>query len=119
MSRRPTRDTQNTTPGAGDFPNVTPNVQDLHNTSDIRFVMVEVGKMTTAVENLKEKVDKLDANDTKIQNGIALIKGGLFVAAVFFGFLGWVFSSQINSLRDTLLSMPNITQQQQPAQPDK
>ncbi|MBC05701.1 MAG: hypothetical protein CMO10_05345 [Thalassospira sp.] len=78
--------------------------------------MVEIGKMTTAIEGLQDKVDKLDANDRKIQSGISQIKGGLIVAGIALGFLGWLFSDQISALRTTIVSAPAPTQQA-PAQP--
>jgi hypothetical protein len=46
-----------TNPTTADFPEVTP--RNLHDTSDIRFVMIEIGKLTTGMEGLTKSIDKL------------------------------------------------------------
>ena len=93
-----------------EFPSVTP--QDLHPTSDIRFVMVEIAKLSSSVERLIDDVkvqgEKLDAvriqtssidrlvTDVKsqsekldvVRHQITYVKGGIKVAVVVLGLLG-------------------------------
>lgn len=65
-----------------DYPQVPP--RDLYPTSDIRFVMVEVGKLTANVERLIGDVssqgDKLD----EIKHRVSFIKGAIWASAAFF-----------------------------------
>lgn len=46
-----------------EYPSVPPP-RELYQTSDIRFVMVEIGKLTTSVEALVRNVEKLDRKVT-------------------------------------------------------
>ena len=59
-----------------DYPQSTP--RDLHPTSDIRFVMVEVGKLTASVDRLiadvKSQGEKVDA----IRHQVTFIKGAMW-----------------------------------------
>ena len=78
--RTPSTPTE-TTPS--EFAQVVP--RDLYATSDIRFVMIEIGKLTTAVDRLIEDTkshgDKIDA--LRIQ--AAYIKGGIAVGVLLIG----------------------------------
>lgn len=79
-----------------DFAQGTP--RDLHPTSDIRFVMVEVGKLTANVERLiadvKSQGDKLDEikDRTNFIKGAMWI-GGLGLAAIISG-AGWLMTNK-------------------------
>jgi hypothetical protein len=62
---------------------------ELHATSDIRFVMWEVGKLTTAVDGLTKAIDKLgdrvDKQSEKISDlkeKVAFTKGALWVIGI-------------------------------------
>ena len=87
---------QNTTPE--EFPSVSP--RDLYPTSDIRFVIVEVAKLTTQVERLIEDVkghgDKIDA----VRHQVTFVKGALWVIggimALVVVALGWYFSGKLS-----------------------
>jgi len=63
------------------FPNVTPP-QDLHPTSDIRFVMVELGKVGTKLDRLIEDVDKHGDKIGKLEKTIDRVWTGGIVAGV-------------------------------------
>ena len=59
------------------FPQTSP--QDLYPTSDIRFVLIEIGKLTTKVDRLiddvKSQGDKIDT----VRNQISFVRGALWV----------------------------------------
>jgi hypothetical protein len=88
--RRPTPIDQSTTPD--EFPQVPP--RDLHPTSDIRFVMVEVAKLSTLVERLIADVGAREKKIDDLRHQATYIKGGLGVAVIGMGLLGW-FVSQV------------------------
>lgn len=77
MAKRPT--SSSSTPS--DFPQVTP--PDLYATSDIRFVMLEIGKLTAKVDRLVDDVgshgDKID--DLKHQS--SFVKGVVAASTAF------------------------------------
>lgn len=60
-----------------DFPSVTP--RDLYPTSDIRFVLVEIGKLSSSVERLivdvKSQSDKLDV----VRHQVTFVRGAMWV----------------------------------------
>lgn len=77
--KRPPSDGSNQTPS--NFPDVvTP--RDLHATSDIRFVMLEIGKLTSSVDRLiadvKSQGDKIDT----IRHHVSFIKGAAWVIGI-------------------------------------
>jgi hypothetical protein len=96
LARRPAGDDQNAAPA--DFPQVPP--RDLHPTSDIRFVIGEVAKLTVQVERLIDDVrghgDKIDA----VRHQVTFVKGALWVIggvmAIVLLALGWYFSGKLS-----------------------
>ena len=60
-----------------EFPSVPP--RDLYPTSDIRFVMVEVGKLTEAVNTLKETLKETKTTVDWLKYIIALATGAIIV----------------------------------------
>lgn len=81
MARAPTSNEPNATPK--EYPQVTP--RDLHATSDIRFVMHEVGRLTANVDRLiadvKGQGDKID----DVRHRISFLKGAVWVALPLIG----------------------------------
>lgn len=62
-----------------DFASAPP--RDLHPTSDIRFVITEVAKLTTQVERLIQDVDKIDTKVEAVCHQVTFVKGALWVIA--------------------------------------
>jgi hypothetical protein len=87
---------QNTTPE--EFPSVSP--RELYPTSDIRFVIVEIAKLTTKVERLIEDVnghgDKIDAlrHQVTFVKGAMWVIGGIMTLVVLA--LGWYFIGKLS-----------------------
>lgn len=86
-------------PGSPDeLPQGSP--RDLHPTSDIRFVMVEIGKLTSTVDGLVKSVDKhgdkLDDITGKVDflKGAAWVIGGILTILVIA--IGWYFAGKLN-----------------------
>ena len=90
MAKRPT--SLNERPE--DFPQTTP--RDLHATSDIRLVMIELAKLATKVDRLigdvADQTEKVDA----LRQQSTYIKGGLAVAAIAFALFGWFISQLVD-----------------------
>lgn len=86
MVRRPTHIGPDTAPQ--DFPQVTP--RDLHPTSDIRFVITEVAKLTTQVERLIQDVGKLDTKVDAVCHQVTFVKGALWVIGGLMAIMGVV-----------------------------
>jgi uncharacterized membrane protein YjjP (DUF1212 family) len=78
--------------------------RDLHPTSDIRFVIVEVTKLSTLVERLIKDVgaqeEKLDA----LRHQATYIKGGLAVAVIALGLFGWFISQMVDGKLQAVLT---------------
>jgi hypothetical protein len=77
-----------------DFPQVPP--RDLHPTSDIRFVIVEVTKLSTLVERLISDVKDQDKKLDDLRGQATYIKGGLAMLAVVIGVAGWIISTALD-----------------------
>lgn len=60
-----------------DYPQVTP--RDLHPTSDIRFVITEVTKLSTLVDRLIQDVGKLEDKVDGVRHQVTFVKGALWV----------------------------------------
>lgn len=65
--------------------------RDLHPTSDIRFVMTEVAKLTERIDNLIERVGDMKGASKEtsdklvdIEKSIAFVKGAVWVFGIFF-----------------------------------
>jgi uncharacterized membrane protein YjjP (DUF1212 family) len=84
-----------------DFPQTTP--RDLHPTSDIRFVMVEIAKLSTQVARLIEDVDEQSKKLDGIRQQSSYIKGGLAVAVLCLGVFGWFLSQIVEGRLKTVL----------------
>jgi hypothetical protein len=73
----------------GELPQGSP--RDLHPTSDIRFVITEVAKLTERIDNLIDRVGDLksDGKETRdrlfsIEKSISFVKGAVWVLGGFF-----------------------------------
>lgn len=81
-----------------DFPGVTP--RDLYPTSDIRFVMIEVGKLSSSVDRLiadvKSQGDKIDA----VRHQVTFVKGGFYFLTGFIALAAYL----LNAKWDTILA---------------
>lgn len=78
--------------------------RDLHPTTDIRFVMVELAKLSTLVDRLITDVgaqeDKLDA----LRHQATYIKGGMAVAVVALGLFGWFITQMVEGKLQAVLN---------------
>ena len=87
---------------------------DLHETSDIRFVMIEVGKLTIAVEFLtnafKDQGAKLDALRTKASWLVGGVVVGTFFLLAFGGFLVWLFSAHGEIFLEVLKALGKVAE---------
>jgi hypothetical protein len=85
-------------PDPEDFPQTTP--RDLYATSDIRFVMLEIGKLMTKVEGLSSSVDKQGDKLDDIAHKVTFVKGALWVIGglitVGLLILGWYLSGKLS-----------------------
>ncbi|ABE31667.1 hypothetical protein DR64_3447 [Paraburkholderia xenovorans LB400] len=74
-----------------EFAEITPP-RDLYATSDIRFVMLEIGKLTSSVDRLisdvKSHGDKID----QVRHQVTFVKGGLYVLAPVVAFISYLFA---------------------------
>jgi hypothetical protein len=57
----------------------TVGAQDLHPTSDIRFVIHEIGKLTSKVDRLIDDVDKHGDKIDAVRHQVTFVKGALWV----------------------------------------
>lgn len=81
--RPPSEPSEVATPS--DFPSVTP--RDLHPTTDIRFVIHELGKLTSQVGRLIDDVEAHGKKIGEVKDAINFVKGALWMigAAVVVG----------------------------------
>lgn len=77
-----------------EFAQTTP--RDLHPTSDIRFVIAEVSKLSTLVDRLIKDVETQGEKVDKLTRQATLIKGGMAVGAVAITFFGWFISKIVD-----------------------
>lgn len=81
-----------------DYPQVTP--RDLHPTSDIRFVITEITKLSILVDRLIKDVGKLEEKVDGVRHQVTFVKGALWVIggvmAVVAVFTTWYFSGKIS-----------------------
>lgn len=73
-----------------DFPNVTP--RDLYPTSDIRFVLVEIGRLASKVDRLIDDVNKQDEKLDKLLHQSTYIKGFIAAGVVLVSAFIWIAS---------------------------
>lgn len=81
-----------------DFPDVTP--RDLYPTSDIRFVLLEIGKLTSKVDRLIHDVDKQDEKLDKLLHQSSYIKGAIAIGVALTGIFVWVASQFLSTRWD-------------------
>jgi len=88
-------------PTQSDLPTGTPP-RELFPTSDIRFVMVEVGKLTAHVERLIEDVKSQSTKLDALAHQASFIKGGIAVSTFFLTAIiavaSYILSSKWNDL---------------------
>lgn len=91
-------------PTQQELPQGTP--RDLYPTSDIRFVMLEVGKLTANVERLISDVKSQGTKIDEIRHQASYIKGGIAAATavitVIVTVAGFILSSRWDSAVDAL-----------------
>lgn len=96
MAKAPLKPVAGTTPE--EFPQVPP--KDLYSTSDIRFVMLEIGKLTTKVDRLIEDVSGQSEKLDKVCHQVTFVKGALYVIGALMGIViiaaGWYFSGKLS-----------------------
>ena len=96
MAKRPSDPNEVIAPS--DFPATTP--RDLHPTSDIRFVIHELGKLTSEVGNLVGTVKSHGEKIGEVKDAISFVKGALWViglAALLVGsIIGLIMSGKIS-----------------------
>ena len=85
-----------------DFPQTTP--RDLHPTSDIRFVMIELAKLSTLVDRLIKDVGNQEEKIDALRHQATYIKGGLAVAVVAIGLFGWIISQMVSGKLQAVLT---------------
>ena len=102
-------------PTPGEMPQVTP--RDLHATSDIRFVIVEIGKLTANVDRLlegnrdaavalKEHSESVNVRISEIEKAILKARTAFYVSALilalllpaFGGIMWWALGERVSSL---------------------
>ena len=87
-----------------EFAQTTP--RDLHPTSDIRFVMTEVSRLSTLVERLIKDVETQSGKVDKLNNQATFIKGALFAGgvavAVFGWFITWLVDGKLEKVLEAL-----------------
>lgn len=99
MVRKPTH-VDNSVPE--EFPQVAP--RDLHPTSDIRFVMTEVAKLSTLVERLIKDVGDQEKKIDDLRHQATFIKGGIAVAVVALGVVGWLINQALDGKLQAILT---------------
>lgn len=105
MARKPGnngggRDPQET---PSEFPETTP--RELHPTSDIRFVMHEVGRLTANVERLIADVQAQGSKIDELRQQASYIKGGMAVAVILIGAFIWIASTFLSAKWDAAVAV--------------
>ena len=81
-----------------DFPNTTP--RDLHPTSDIRFVMLKIGELTTKVDSLIKSVDSHGSKIDDLRDKVIFVKGAVWVLGALVAVIGvaavWYFTGKLS-----------------------
>jgi hypothetical protein len=95
-----------------DFPQVQP--QDLYATSDIRFVMLEIGKLTTKVDRLIEDVKDQGIKISTLNSQATFLKGWIAAAVVIIGVVVWVASSILDHKWDSIITALDALPKQTP-----
>ena len=81
-----------------DFPQAPP--RDLHQTSDIRFVMLSIGELTTKVDALVKAVDGHGDKIDDLRLKVSFVKGAIWVLGGALALLivaaTWYFSGKLS-----------------------
>lgn len=81
-----------------DFPQTTP--RDLYATSDIRFVMVTIGELTTKVDSLIKSVDSHGEKLDDLRHKVSFVKGAMWVIGGVLAIISiavvWYFSGKLS-----------------------
>lgn len=88
MAKKPSDPTEVIAPS--DFPATTP--RDLHPTTDIRFVIHELGKLTSQVTRLIGDVDGHGKKIDEVKDAISFVKGAIWVAGIVIVVSGAIIS---------------------------
>jgi hypothetical protein len=80
------------------------SARDLYPTSDIRFVMVEIAKLSTLVERLISDVGDQAEKIDGLRHQATYIKGGLAVAVAALALFGWFMSQLIEGKLQAVLT---------------
>jgi hypothetical protein len=96
------------------FPSVPPP-QDLYQTSDIRFVMVELGKIGTKIDHLSDTVTKHTDKIGSLERTVDRVRTGAIVAGVVIsasvGLFWWALGDRISTaVRTGLFPSENVGQ---------
>jgi hypothetical protein len=83
-----------------EYPQVTP--RDLYPTSDIRFVMVEIGKLTANVDRLIEDVKSHGGKLDDIKHNVSFVRGAVWASAGLIAALIAVVSFFLSSKWDAM-----------------
>jgi hypothetical protein len=95
-------------PRAGSSSEVaTTGAQDLHPTSDIRFVIHEIGKLTSKVDRLIEDVGKHSEKIDAVRHQVTFVKGALWVIGFIIIAAGVVVTWYVTGKFSITLSPPS------------
>ena len=89
-------DSRDTSPE--EFPQTTP--RDMYATSDIRFVMLTIGELTTKVDSLISSVDNYGEKIDDLRHKVSFVKGAMWVIGGVLAILSiaaiWYFSGKLS-----------------------
>lgn len=96
------------------MPQVAPP-QDLHPMADIRFVIVEVSKLTERIDQLIADVKEHGTRLRTIETAVDRVKTGAYVAGVIFSLVGvvfwWAIGDKVTlAVRSALTAPPVVIQ---------
>lgn len=90
-----------------DFPQTTP--RDLHPTSDIRFVMRDLGELTAKVDRLIADVAGHGTKIDEMRHQVSFVRGAIWVAGLVLGLTillaGWYVQGRIAELLDAIAKL--------------
>lgn len=93
------------------FPSVPPPV-DLYPTSDIRFVLIELGKIGTKIDGLSDKIEKQTTKVEVLERTVDRVKTGGYVAIAILGAVGafawWAIGDRITNAVRVALAIPAL-----------
>ena len=93
-----------------DIANVPP--RDLYPTSDIRFVMIEIGKLSAKVDALRDDSSLASTKLAAVETAIDRARHGAFVMIAILTIVGgifwWMVGDKITAAKDNMLSNPVV-----------